>query len=158
MLPNMLSISLTFPPPRFIIHCDPPPSPPHKQCSERTVAERRRKKHEAERRGTTTAERQKRVMMKCKCGHEQDKHEQLNDDELACMVHVSDILDYTEYCPCMDFVMDEDAHIAALLAACNALNKALGILCGERIVCDASGELGEQVTGEAMDAWEKVTK
>jgi hypothetical protein len=80
---------------------------------------------------------------------------------------------YKKYCTKHDLshpdepiclMCEQDDRITALLAAGNALNKALGILYGECIVCDASGELGEQVTGEAMDeaaavlaSWEKLT-
>jgi hypothetical protein len=105
-------------------------------------------------------------MMKCKCGHDKSEHSVLTDEsEVACMVKLPPVDEFTNYCPCMNYDPDETSQLAALLAAGNALNKALGILCGECIVCDASGELGEQVTGEAMDAasaalaaWEKVTK
>ena len=86
--------------------------------------------------------------MICKCGHEQDKHEQLNGG-MACMVRISDT-DYVEYCPCMDFVQDENDKLAALLAAGDAM-------ADELRSCQYSFGILDKRTA-ALAAWESVTK
>lgn len=81
--------------------------------------------------------------MKCICGHEENKHQEMND-ELACMVILNSDDGSNNYCQCVKYEVDKNAKLTALREA------------GEKMVLALQSVLHDRPSAHTDNVWEGV--